>query len=258
MGYSFVANYAQITYLTAAQFCNNNRIAHSGSGGAGNPTSRGLAPPHAPTNMESAMAFIPVELVAQFAMHYEWDGQKVENAIYAKRLAGWDTDSLLDAAGIIRTTLIDVLAPLRAENCIWNEIVCTDLTAFDAVQAVYNFDAPSPGTDTGEPMPNNVTWCVKFLTEQRGRSYRGRNYIVGLTVSEVLGNLIDSANADTIVDAYNQTFSDLAAANYLPVVVSRYFNNAPRVAGISTLITDCTYTDLVLDSQRKRLPGRGN
>lgn len=204
------------------------------------------------------MAFIPVENVAQFDIRYALDSQQVENTIYCERLAGWDATALLDAATIIRVNLVDVITALMTPLIVWRSILCTDLTAFDGTQVEYFGTGEVPGTSTGSHMPNNVAWVVKFITETRGRSFRGRNYIPGLTGESIEDNLMSTESADTIVTAYQDTFDDLDAAAYIPVVVSRYHLNAPRVAGVATPISSVTYTDLVVDSQRRRLPGRGH
>jgi len=41
------------------------------------------------------------------------------------------------------------------------------------------------------------------------------------------------------------------------VVVSRFHDNAPRTAGVVSFINAATVVDATVDSQRRRLPGRG-
>lgn len=203
------------------------------------------------------MAFIPVVNVAQFDIRYTMDGERVENTIYCKRDAGWTTTELNDAAAIIKVELVDNMVAHYSDVMIWQSIMATDLTTVASSQTEYTGTGPVPGSGTGAVIPNNVAWCIKFLTALRGRNYRGRNYIGGFVASEIVVNEINEADADDIVALYTDTFAALEAASYVPVVVSRFALGAPRLTGVATPIVNVAYTDLTLDSQRRRLPRRG-
>ena len=76
--------------------------------------------------------------------------------------------------------------------------------------------------------------------------------------------IIDNAGIDIIlvgdsasnVMAGHETTLPVTLDPWSMVVVSRYENNAPRAEGIATLV-DRLSSDGVIDSQRRRLPGRG-
>jgi hypothetical protein len=101
--------------------------------------------------------------------------------------------------------------------------------------------------------------AVSFRSALSGRSFRGRNYIPCLTNSQVTGNLIDVSWQGDIINAYAELLFGGGAlpAGWVWVVVSRFTNNLPRVTGIFSEVFSVLVTDTIVDSQRRRLPGRG-
>jgi len=117
--------------------------------------------------------------------------------------------------------------------------------------------AGTEGTLTSPSVPGNVTWCVKFLTGLTGRSYRGRNYIMGMTEDATVGNQMDAGRAAAFVANYEALLDLVDATDFTWVVLSRVQNNVPLANAIGAPIINVGYTDLNLDSQRRRLTGRG-
>jgi hypothetical protein len=112
-------------------------------------------------------------------------------------------------------------------------------------------------------MPGNCSPCISFHTGNRGRSFRGRNYLAGIPVNQVATSTFEETWANNVVDAYLQMKSDLGGADFTHVVVSRFSgveliagkkHSIPRVAGIATPVDSYSFTDRTIDSQRKRLP----
>jgi hypothetical protein len=122
------------------------------------------------------------------------------------------------------------------------------------------FERPTliPGDLAQAAEPNNVTLAIKFLTAGRGRSARGRNYIVGLHVDAVTNNEVSSAHAAQYVTAYDELRDTSVISVGTHVVVSRFLDGVERTEGIAQTVTGVTFTDFIVDSQRRRLPGRGN
>ena len=105
-------------------------------------------------------------------------------------------------------------------------------------------------------MPNATTIAVKKNTGRAGRSYRGRVYHVGLTEIQVQDNRITPTATAAINTAYSTLITRYTAINCEWVVASTQNNNVPRVVGVATPIVGVS-VDPVIDSQRRRLPGRG-
>jgi len=131
------------------------------------------------------------------------------------------------------------------------------LTTVTSPTVTVNAFSGANGGDTSPAMPGNVTWCVSFRTNQRGRSSRGRNYIYGITEAVAAGNFIDTATANTWVGFYELMMSPTFAPDFAWSVLSRYTDGAARTSGLAIPITSVIATDYALDSQRRRLAGRG-
>jgi len=139
----------------------------------------------------------------------------------------------------------------------YESVTCTDLTLVTGPQG-NSSAAPVDGGDAGEPSANNVAWTVKFLTGNLGRSYRGRNQVGGITVNDLDDpNHVKALFASDVIDIYNAIKAAIVTAGGAMCVLSRRAGGVERPVGIGTLVNQITYTDLITDSQRTRLPGRG-
>lgn len=206
------------------------------------------------------MPFIPAERVAEVEIRFSLDGQHCENTLYFERSATIDSDGLQALATAIETWWAAEIAPSLSANVHLVAVVATDLTSDSGPQYELTPSSPVSGGNSSPQLPNNVAWCIKFLTGFRGRSFRGRNYISGLTTGHRdTNNTITVDVANTFKTSYESLLmgGGLLPEDWLWVVLSRYHANAPRVAGVWETVISVSYTDLILDSQRKRLPGRG-
>jgi hypothetical protein len=204
------------------------------------------------------MAFVPVPDVALAELIYIWEDQIVENTLYFAKDGGWGgsdlsvlADQLLDWWNSNAKSFTNVNAALQ-------EIKITDLSSDTAPTFSLTAGLPIAGDATGDPLPNNCSLTISFRTAGRGRSSRGRNYIVGLSESATSGNVVDPTVIADIKNAYeviNSTVQDLLPAHH--VVVSRVHNKVPRTEGLAQEITSYQVVDPFVDSQRRRLPGRG-
>lgn len=185
-------------------------------------------------------------------------GERVENTLYFE-VAG--TPTLADVTGI--TNMVDLwftgdLLPLLSSAVVITEIYGRSLAAASAPEFIDTSNAGADGGQAAAPMPGNVSWAVKFTTGLTGRSYRGRNFIFGLTEAQVTGNQLDGSQADLIVAAYENLIADAIAADATWVVLSRIQGGVVLANAIGAPIIGVGYTDLNVDSQRRRLAGRGS
>lgn len=203
------------------------------------------------------MPFIPTPNTLQAELRYLFDNQQVENTLYFEYIDGVDLAGAVALADYLFDWWDTNFKPLMATTIALREIYITDLTSISSFSHTRVSSPIVPGTRAGPAMPNSVALCIKFNTAQRGRSFRGRNYVMGMVEGDVTANNFDGAYVTAVQAAYvamNAGLSDLGADW---VVVSRFTNNAPRVTGVTTPITTVGVTDGIVDSQRRRLPGRG-
>jgi hypothetical protein len=124
----------------------------------------------------------------------------------------------------------------------------------------YHLPTPRPGNVSDAGLPSNVTFAIKLATALAGRSYRGRIYIPAICTLCVSGNQVTAgAQAAWLSElAALQPALTAANANWHLCVASRYNNGAWRTTGVCTQATGWVAVNADLDSQRRRLPGRGH
>ena len=206
---------------------------------------------------EHTMGFQPVPdpLSVEFVF---WNGTTyAENVLHHKTSASITAAGMLTFAADLRAWYVANVKERQPATLFLSKIIIKDLTTQNAPGIEYTAGMPLPGDRNAPILPMNVTAAVKLLTGLRGRSYRGRLYYVGLCESDVTG---DKVNGDVVVDILGR-YETLLAVKYAPndgdwVVVSRWSGLAPRPAGVTTVITGFGM-DEVIDSQRRRLLGRG-
>lgn len=204
------------------------------------------------------MAFIPAPNVTLIELRYLWFDQQCANTLYVEGSAPQDAVEMILFSGTIINWWRAFIAPLVSESVTLKSIYMRDLTTESSTSVEVPVSAPNTGTVTASSsLPNSNTWTVSFRTQLAGRSYRGRNYVLGLTEAHVSGNTVNFAVCENYVAAYNQLKTEITDANLTWVIVSRYHNKLPRATAVTTPVLTVTYEDQVIDGQRRRLPGRG-
>jgi hypothetical protein len=195
---------------------------------------------------------------------FELDGQVVENTSYWERPDGWNLEVVSGFLGAVNTFIQSDLMPLLTNTITLVRLIGTLLDTAEALSYTLTVSPPVAGTATGTPLPNNSTYTVSFLTAGRGRSNRGRNYVPGIPVAGTASQNRVDADFRTGLLAYYEGLKALGVpSSTFMVVVSRFsgIDSAgkpiPREVGVTNNITSFATFDDVLDSQRRRLPGRG-
>lgn len=202
------------------------------------------------------MAFQRVPLTTKVELLYGQDGQQVENVLHYKSLAPASEADLVALCTEFVTQWTTFLRPLTINTCFLNAIKATSLDSEFAPGIEYTTGLPLAGTGTGNGMPMNVTCAVRFLTLLRGRSYRGRAYHVGIRQSDINGSSLSTTFRTNLRNAWIGLQSIESTPVFAQCVVSRYSGGVLREEGIATDVTNVQVEGTV-DSQRRRLPGRG-
>lgn len=152
-------------------------------------------------------------------------------------------------------------ATLLSSDVTFLYALATDYTVENSWQSV-STSGNVPGT-AADAMPNNVALAFSFRNGKRGRANRGRVYIGGIPRGAVVENEVSAAGFTTdMLIALNgfvgpDTISvgwELAIAHRRYVVAGEEFWLDPAII---TAVTQVTLVDDTVDSQRRRLPGRG-
>lgn len=202
------------------------------------------------------MAFIPASQIVRTTVEYLLDGQILANVFHVDANEAVDaavTNAILD---VFETWLETELMPIVSEDLEATGLVGRDLTTITGGLVERPFTTPVAGENLSPALPGNVALCVTLLTDLAGRSYRGRSYMPGLSEAQVTGSTLETGWSAAFGTAYIELVDALSLAGYELVVTSFQAGLAPRVAAVSTPIVAVGVNSTV-DSQRRRLPGRG-
>lgn len=209
------------------------------------------------------MAFVPVPNTIEVDVNYLLDGQVVQNTMYFENTEPWTIAEIGIFLDGLNSIITEELMPLLSSSIQLFELVARLLDTASSIGFTFSLPTPVSGGRADEMLPSNVTYTISFRTGLTGRSFRGRNYIPGLSVDSVDNNTID-ADTRTGLLAYYSAVKAYASEYGAPmVVVSRYSgidadgDPIPRVTGVTTPIVSFGTADTTVDSQRRRLPGRG-
>lgn len=210
------------------------------------------------------MPFVPVPNVIEAEIRMLLDNQKIENTLYFSKPDGWTLAQAVTMGNNLLTWWASLYSVPLSNQLSLREIYITDLSSATGFSTTAPAPTPAPTGDVvGESEPNSVAIAISFRTGLRGRSYRGRNYVSGLPVAQVTQNTVSSTVQADIINAYGALDFQASLVGGDWVVVSRYSGvdaagkPIPRTTGIATLVSAVVITDSTVDSQRRRLPGRG-
>lgn len=202
------------------------------------------------------MAFIPASQIIRTTVEYLLDGQILANVFHVdanEPVTAAVIDLVLDE---FENWLDTELMPLLSEDITATGVVGRDLTTITGPLVERPLTTPIAGGTAFPALPNNVAVCVTLLTDLSGRSFRGRSYMPGLAENSAVLSELGPSGATNVGLAYIALVDALSLAGYELVVTSFQAGLAPRAAGVSTPIT-AVGVNTILDSQRRRLPGRG-
>jgi len=203
------------------------------------------------------MPFIPAPDVLQAELVYNWNAQIVETVLQFQCTTALTPTLMNQAGAFLVTWWKDVIDGYMSNSLSLIQVKLTDMTTQIAPVINYATGLPAAGTNASPTMPNNVACVITKRTLLRGRSFRGRIYHPGLCEAQVVANSVDGPTLTALITEYNKLIHfTTVGASWDMVVMSRYHDNAPRTTADSNQVTNLT-SDGVVDSQRRRLPGRG-
>jgi len=136
-----------------------------------------------------------------------------------------------------------------------DQVIATSRAVVDGPQATAAIGAMGGRTPaTGQTyLPNNVTIALKKSSQRAGRSYKGRLYAWPFLTSD-----LDLTNKNQISPDFALTlFSVYGALNTALTGDGLTLGVASNVLAACTAPIDFILVDRTIDSQRRRLPGRG-
>jgi hypothetical protein len=203
------------------------------------------------------MAFVPIPDGVEVLLQGTLAGEACNNTLYYTQSGGWgvtEMQSLADAIDVIWGAFV---AAHMYQDYNYVQTVVTDKRTDTALQAFASTHA-SAGGITGAPVPNNVALSVKRQSAFTGRSARGRVYVpVGAEANLASTNVVSSAWAAFVTAAFTAMDAAAQDIDWIGVIVSRVHDGVPLTTAVAYTIVEWIVVDLVIDSMRRRLPGRG-
>lgn len=203
------------------------------------------------------MAFVPVINGAKVTIEGTQYSQPIINTFYFTHPTGWDEGEL--------QALVDVIDPLW-ETFVQTYVASTynyvrtyarDMRAAVGVQAVQDDGARAGGVSSAY-VPSNVALAVARLSGFVGRSARGRIFLAGIPDTQIgNGSLVSSTFANAAIAALDAIDAAAAGVDWTEVIASFVQGGVPLTTAVVYTVASWAVKDLVSDSMRRRLPGRG-
>lgn len=202
------------------------------------------------------MPYQPVPNVASFNLNFLAGTERIQNTLYFWKSTDWTEGDLLDVAAAIETSFGADLAPHLPGEVALNEIIGTALESLESPRAIYAVDPAIPGVLGTGAAPLNSTFAIRFGTNKRGRGRQGRVFVPALAEENISEALIGKAYADSLAAGYEAiALAVEGATGAQHCVVHRRQDGVVLPTATNDLVTQYNYTNLILDSQKLRLPG---
>lgn len=207
-----------------------------------------------------ATSFVPAPLIVEIQVLQRLFGQEVENTFYYD-VEGEPTEAeLTDLANKAIVQWINHMLNWQSGDLTLVGAIATDLTTATSPSVQVSTTA-TPGLNDTPSMPGNVCLSVKRTTAARGRGARGRVYIAGIPPNAVVADGVDTSYGDAVVGALNTIMANMAEADTAPAgadsVLHRISGGVPLSEAVVRHTLSYGLADYNLDSQRRRLAGRG-
>lgn len=206
------------------------------------------------------MPFQPVPGAAEFNFNQRLHGNQVQNniSVWAPGLV-WTSEDLTSAASALYDWFGTTVMGNLSNELTLVEVVGKYLGIENGPIGSHVPTTPAVGGGGDQSSPANVTACLSFRTGLSGRSFRGRNYLAGIEEQDTSGSRFTGALLTGLLEAYND-LPGILTGFFNPcqhVVISRYSGGNLRPEGVTTPVLTYLFVDDAVDSQRRRLIGRG-
>lgn len=203
------------------------------------------------------MAFHPIENTVEAVIHGRLGGQEIINTFFIKKGGGYTSEDVQDLADFLDEWVGEEWLPIQGNDYTYERVTVRGMA--DALDFYASADDSSGnGTTGGNSQPNNVALAIARKTIYTGRAARGRIFITVPLSAMDDENHVTAAYATSVEGQLNDLNTTLTGMGWDMVVAHRRSGGAWLSTGVTFPVTGWEVTDLVVDSQRRRLPGRGS
>jgi hypothetical protein len=206
---------------------------------------------------------IPTPHVAEVSILFQDSAadSKCENTLYVEDPTDAIFSDYVGFAAQVQGAANTHLLPVLTDDVLLSGVIIEDQRSIPYAGLVFPQTPAAGAVATGSTaMPNQNALAVKKSTGVPGRSGRGRWFWpVWASVSLSNQNTVAAASANAWTAALAAMQAAIEGGTYPCQVgiVSKQTGGAARASGVFYQITSWSVSDLTIDSQRRRLPGRG-
>lgn len=192
---------------------------------------------------------------AQVAVRFLKNGSQVENVFHVFADLPL-TQAVADSVhAVVDTWVTTTLRPLQTNDTIFTEIVIEGVNQGDN-RFVYPGDNGT-GSIANSQSPDNVTIAIKKNVAARGRGVSGRFFHIGINVNQINNSRVNAAYMNGLIAGYGTLATNLETEGNQLVVMKYNKTTHPPTPVSYAAVTSVSASDNIIDSQRRRLPGRG-
>jgi hypothetical protein len=128
-----------------------------------------------------------------------------------------------------------------------------DMRSETAPKIIATPSVPPVGSRVSNPAPVHTAAVMTLLTNARGKTAQGRNFISGLGEEDVDDDSINSVIQGIFEATYQNELIAINPAGWQFVVASFQENNAPRTVALTRPVIQATIRLRIVGSQRRRI-----
>lgn len=190
---------------------------------------------------------------AEAVIHALANTQPIVNRLNFKFASGYTQTDIDNLAAAVDAAMASHYLPICSSSVAYSHVHVRGLTNIIDLESD-NATSAGSGSAGASSVAANVTLCVTLHTGFTGRSARGRFYgfpTVDGSLTSILA--FTGAYVTALEDVVAAIFANASAANWTPVVLSRFSGGVKRTTAVATTITNATARNALIDSQRGRL-----
>lgn len=207
------------------------------------------------------MAFQAVPNTAEVVIKGTLNGELCINKLYVDCVAGMTPIIVEDVAVFTDDWVAATWTDFVGSKFTYVSTTVRDLTVEASYETIADANTGVTGAGGSDTAPNNRTFAVHRKTAFSGKKQKSRIYVPSIPNAATTDpNHISSASAGefvTALGAWDTLVEDYAGATLRHGYAIRVRDGLPLATGIFQETIGWSFTDLILDSARRRLPGRG-
>lgn len=189
-------------------------------------------------------------LVVRVILQYARDTRQFENVLHFWKSTAWTLAEMEVLAEDLRIWWNAAGKSPICDAVALTAILVRKLDPGNPLAFDYPISPPVPGGSVGAELPGNVTSTMSWRTGLAGRKHRGRSYLPGYVE---VGVADDDRLTSAQVASIASNWSELLLSTVITIGSLVVFHVADN-----TVTSVISYiVENIVDSQRRRLPGRG-